>query len=244
MTIDFKWIIDHIPEIVMLVLPGYIFLVVFKFCEAGKRGNINPISIESLIASYIIMLIYTAIKAIVSNICNLFYTHTHIAIKAVVDFLRNLSRNDISNTIILLIFSVSIGAWLGHNLAKQSVKEFIEKHLKVSLYTNPWLEMPNGKEGDYVDVHLDNKNICYRGWFNTHFEHDGATWIVIGDYIQIDPLTKQELKDAGCNIDSKQEFRQPPQIIINMKDITRIEFLGIPKDSTDHLNAAGKQEHG
>lgn len=142
-------------------------------------------------------------------------------------------NNSVSNTIILLAFSASVGALLGYFLINQSVKAFVEKYLKVSMYANPWLEMPNGKTGDYVDVHLDGKSLCYRGWLNTHFEYNGETWIVIGDYIQIDPHTKRELEDAGCNIDSKKEFIRPPQIMLNLGDVTRVEFLGISKDVPD-----------
>lgn len=215
----------------MLVLPGYMFLVVFRFCGNGKHENVNPISVESLIATYIIILAYSAIKSVIRGLCDL--SHVDMYVPLIMEFLKNLSHNNVSDTIILLVFSASIGALLGCLLTSQSVKAFVEKHLKVSMYANPWVEMPNGKLGDYVDVHLDGKSLCYRGWLNTHFEYNGETWIVIGDYIQIDPHTKQGLEDAGCNIDSKKEFIQSPQIMINLKDVTRVEFLGISKDVSD-----------
>ena len=189
----------------MLILPGFIFLVSFKFCEAGKRGETKPISIECLIASYIVKLAY-----------------------AVVSKFLGVSDNSLADTIALLIFSVLTGALLGYIKAKQSTKEFIEKHLKVSLYSNLWLEMPDSKAGNYVDVHLKDECICYRGWFDTHFEHEGETWIILGDYIQIDPHKKTEIKDAGCNIDSQKQYEEGrhPKIAINLRDTTRIEFLG------------------
>lgn len=245
MTIDFKWVIDNIPKLVMLVLPGYIFLLCFKFCAAGKRGEDKPISIESIIASYIMTLVYSGLRGIVGSICNSIYSNEHSGINVVIDFLRDLAHNDIFSTIILILISASLGILLGIIITRQKTKEFIEKILGVSLFSNPWLELPNGKDGDYVDVHLKNNGTCYRGWFSTHFDYNGETWLVLGDHVQIDPLTKEEVEKSGTNLNNRQDFEQSPQIVINLKDIAQLEFLGIPKQDTtkgDNTKEQGKSK--
>ena len=107
MTIDFEWVITHVPELVMPVLPGYVFLVCFKFCGAGSRGYVKPVSVESLIASYIVTLLYTGLKASVGAFCSSVYEKAPPVIQAVISFARNIAQNVISNTIIPAIRKTS-----------------------------------------------------------------------------------------------------------------------------------------
>lgn len=226
MSINLEWLIGHIAELIMVVLPGYVFLACFQFCVTSRHGNIKPVSVECVIASYMLGLLYTGIQTVIITFCDGACASEQLTF----NFLRRQDQNKLLNTVMLLLFSAIIGVLLGRTLAKQTIKEFIEKHFTVSLFSNPWLEIPNGREGDYVDVHLKDEGVCYRGWFHTHFLYNNETWVVIGDYIQIDPHTKVELKDAGCNLGAKQGFKQSPQILVNLQDITRIEFLGIPRE--------------
>ena len=63
------------------------------------------------------------------------------------------------------------------------------------------------------------------------FEHDNETWLVIANHYLIDPTTKKRILPESVN-KVTDKFDSPPQIVINIKDVNRGEFAGVPADTT------------
>lgn len=127
----------------------------------------------------------------------------------------------------MTVLKQSLGSIIGFILATQKIKEFSEQHFHVSLFSNPWISLPNRKKGIYADVHLKEENLCYRGAFLRFFEHDNETWIVLANHYLVDPTTKKRILPEIINI-TTGKFDSPPQIVINVKDVNRVEFAAVP----------------
>lgn len=203
MTVDLAWIVEHLPELIQLVLPGYIFIKCFLLLSAEKKGFVNPISVNTLLISQFLLVPYY--------------------------FLQNMlgyERSDI-DLLTVSIIAAMLGSIIGFILATQKIKEFSEQHFHVSLFSNPWISLPNRKKGIYADVHLKEENLCYRGAFLRFFEHDNETWIVLANHYLVDPTTKKRILPEIINI-TTGKFDSPPQIVINVKDVNRVEFAAVP----------------
>lgn len=206
MNVDLAWIVEHLPELVQLVLPGYVFMKCYLFFSSEKREPTNPISISTLLTSQVLIVPYYFIKSTMGY-----------------------QKEDI-DLIAILIIAALLGTVIGAILATQRIKEFAEKYLHVSLFSNPWITLPNRKKGIYADIHLKDENLCYRGAFLRYFEHNGETWLVIANHYLIDPTTKERvLPDTISKHTGK--FDSPPQIVINIKDVNRVEFAEVPADT-------------
>lgn len=203
MTVDLAWIVEHLPELVQLVLPGYIFIKCFRLFSSGEKETTNPISMYTLLTSQLLLIPYF--------------------------FVQNALGYSKSNIDLMMVSFISalLGAIIGFVLTTQKIKEFVEKHFHVSLFSNPWITLPNRKKGIYADVHLKEENLCYRGAFLRFFEHDNETWLVIANHYLIAPTTKKRLLPEVVN-KTTDMFDSPPQIVINIKDVNRVEFAGVP----------------
>lgn len=206
MTVDLAWIVEHFPELVQLVLPGYIFIKCFLLFFAEKKEPVNPISVNTLLISQFLLVPYY--------------------------FLQSMFGYEKSNIdlVIVSIIAALLGSIIGFILATQQIKEFAEQHFHVSLFSSPWISLPNRKKGIYADVHLKEENLCYRGAFLRFFEHDNETWIVIANHYLIDPTTKKRILPEPVNT-AVGKFDSPPQIVINVKDVNRVEFAAVPADT-------------
>lgn len=203
MTVNLEWIVEHLPELVQLVLPGFIFIKCLLFFSTGNKGSANPISINTLLISQFLLVLYYSVQKAFG------YDKSNIDL-VLVSFLAAL-----------------LGAIIGIILATQKIKEVIEKHFHVSLFSNPWIVLPNRKKGIYADVHLKEENLCYRGAFLRFFEHDNETWLVLANHYLIDSTTKERISPETANRIT-DNFDSPPQIVINLKDVNRVEFAGVP----------------
>lgn len=65
MTVDLAWIVEHLPELVQLVLPGYIFIKCFLFFSTEKKEPTNPISINTLLTSQLLLVPYYFMQNII-----------------------------------------------------------------------------------------------------------------------------------------------------------------------------------
>ena len=203
MTVDLAWIVEHLPELVQLVLPGFIFIKCLLFFSTGKQGSTNPVSINTLLTSqFLLALYYSAQKA----------------------FGYDKSSIDL---VLVSFVAALLGAIIGIILTTQKIKEVTEKYLHVSLFSNPWIILPNRKKGIYADVHLKEENLCYRGAFLRFFEHNNETWLVLANHYLIDSTTKTRISPETAN-KITDKFDSPPQIVINLKDVNRVEFAGVP----------------
>lgn len=207
MLIDLAWIVENLPELVQSVLPGYIFIRCFLLFSAGEKEITNPISVHTLLASQLLLAPYYFVQNALGY-----------------------SKNNIDLMIVSFIAAL-FGVIIGFVLTTQKVKNFFEKHFHISLFSNPWITLPNRKKGIYADVHLKEENLCYRGAFLRFFEHDNEIWLVLANHYLIDPTTKKKIIPETVH-KAIDKFDSPPQIVINIKDVNRVEFAGVPANKT------------
>ena len=204
MSIDLKELIQILPDLIMLLLPGWIFLFLYRFC-ARRPHKTSVIALENIISSYVLTLCYTSVS-------NYFFKTTSIV------------------PIVLLSFSAAIGVLLGCIRVSSFVKEHVGEIFGIRLEESVWEGIADMQKGVYVRVFLEGENLVYKGIYRRYYLSSGETWIQLQEYTvrQITNVSYEEENKLPCLYSYKSKANH--LVAINTKDIKRIELL-YDKDS-------------
>lgn len=186
--------------LLMLILPGSIFLLLYRFTARLPNGKFT-ISVEVVVGSYILNLI--------------------------VQVLFGEIENGVQADMLLLVVSACLGFLAGWLRTRPRVEKCVGEIFGVRIEDSVWEAIADMEQGCFVNVFLDQEQLMYKGAYRRYFPKDGETWIELQEY------SVQRTRDHVCLAEeSIYTHKGSPQhmVVINIKDITRIEIL-YAKDS-------------
>ena len=191
-----------LPQIVMLFLPGWIFVWVYRFISRRPYKKIS-FSIEIIVTSYVLSLI---IPSLLSPIDKVFGSSLK------------------SSPTALLFVTLMLGTFLGYLRGLPKAEKIIGSILGVRLEESIWEGITDIERGCYIQVFLNCEKITYRGIFRRFFKDGSDTWIELQAYTA---WTISELPRSKENHDSPlYSYKNRPEniVAIKTKEINRIEI--------------------
>lgn len=203
MTIDIEKLLAILPQVVMLLLPGWAFIWTYRFVSRRPYKRLS-FSIEIVVLSYVFSLIIPPPLAFVDRLLG-----------------TSLKTSSVALLCVVLILGVTFGYFRG--LPK--TEKIIGNILGVRLEESIWEGITDIERGCYVQVFLDGEKITYRGAFRRFFTDGNDTWIELQSY------TAWSLSAESRTAENKDgllySYKDHPEnmVAIKSKNINRIEIL-------------------
>lgn len=195
---DLADLIQIIPDIIGLFLPGYIVVALCNWLINNKM-DIYIIGIWSLVISYLIQNFYSAI---------------HIFLITDVDI------NESIKIVIYIITALIVPFCIVEIYNCNYIKKYLEKYNHKSIFNDVFKATIDYKQRTIMHIYLKNSNVMYSGIFKYNEENGVNSYIVLINYTsyKTDSDSFEIMSDAqGGNVKSS--------VIINMQDIERIELI-------------------
>ena len=208
MSFDFEWIITHLADISILVLPGYLCQKAYRFRVSSNTPDIRILSIESVIISYIFSIIYDCLRLMLG--------------------IESELETELKCVILIAVSSI-LGFIFGCILSCPKIEKLVANHLHLSISNNPWHVLPNKEFGRYVKVYLKDENIYYSGSISRQFDYKGETWICIANWTRVTICNGETQEKSSCK---STDDIVPPEVVLNLSNIKRLEFSAIPASAT------------
>lgn len=195
MNIDLSELVKILPDVIMLILPGSIFLCLFCFLARRPIKKIS-INIEVIVISYVL--------------------------KLIAFFLFGELDGDVNEALCILLFSACTGGIIGWIIGLPCVENVVGEFLGVRIEDSVWAGIADMQKGCYVNVFLEKEKIVYHGSFRRYYPSEGETWIELQGYI-VQKVGSDGQIEPSAIYSHKNEDHQ--MVVINTKNIERIEIV-------------------
>lgn len=196
-------LIDRINEILLYIVPGYIFISIFDFILFKEKSNnednhSNLIILKSIALSYFLKLFY-------DKIITLFFPKYSI------------------KYFLYMVISVIVSSILAYLLAiflqSKILKKILRKiRIRRPINSNIWLDVVS--DGCWLRVFLKDEQKSYLGICILHESHKNEPIVVLTKYQILN-----EYEEVVCDY-SNDNTRK---IVLNLKDFERVEVVDAPK---------------
>lgn len=199
-------LLQQFPELLSWIVPGLLFMFGFqRFKYEEYRNEKERISVLNAICiSFFIR-----------------YTVITLLLRFPGDSLWGFDRNfwiAICSCSIALLFGALFG-WVS-NLSV--VKRVSEKHLHLTIDSNPFFDLADKKRGCYVRVYLKaNKGEYVYGIYSNCYNRVNEDWVVVKNAIRV----KGKLDVNTENLYSPPQNARTTKLLINTKEIELIEYV-------------------
>ncbi len=198
MNISVEDLIKILPDILMFILPGWIFLQIY--CLFIRKFSLKlAVNIETILLSYILQLS--------AGIC------------------YGLVSNNQPSSAGILTFSALAGTAIGFIRTRPWFEKIIGKKIGLRLETSIWEGIIDRKKGVYVRVFLVGEDNIYKGAFSRYFSADGETWIELQAYTVRKISGKSYANETADSFLYSYKGKAEHMVAINVKNISRIELL-------------------
>lgn len=193
-------LIDKIPDILLFIVPGYIFVSIFNFILFKDKRNdensqTNFIILKSISISYIFKLFLDKIKTITC--------------------LSKCSIDDSLNAIILVVACLLISYVTALICRTKSFNKFLLKiGIRRTINSDIWLDIVS--DGCWLRVFSKDEQKSYLGQCRFHESHKNEPIIVLIKYQILD-----EYNDVICDYSNNVNRK----IVLNLKDFERVEVV-------------------
>lgn len=158
--LDINTIINILPEIIIYVVPGFLFLSVHNFICAKQKEETNNLLIKSIVISYIFINIMKFIELV----------------------FKYKFEDDLFSLITILLSILS--SYYISRLYNSNVFDKILALLIInkSVHDDIWNDIIDVKHGMYMEVYLPNEKVSYYGQFRNSESKKDNKYIVISNY--------------------------------------------------------------
>lgn len=194
--IDIHELINIVPDLINMFLPGYIFILIYGWMNA-KKYNVTVLSIGSLFISYTISVFYTAVHNVILSSYDF-----NEAIKSLVYIASG------------LIFSLIVIRLQNTELYKKLMRKINHK----SIHDDIFDDIIDYDKKTKLQIYLKSSPVIYIGTFKTREENGCDSYISLINYVSMNKNSKEIIFNP-------QEKALNSSVVINLRDIERIEVI-------------------
>lgn len=171
---EISLIISNISTLLIYFIPGYWFLVIFRFL-CNKKWDKSIVLLMSCVISYIALSLIT-----------LFYTNDNILIVSAISI--------IINTIIAILSSF---IYKSHAFNTLLIKVFHK-----TVHDDIWHDVFDFENGSNLKVYFRNKDYYVIGSYRISEDKGNDSWFAISGYGKYDKVTNNPIEDSFIDDDS------------------------------------------
>lgn len=193
---NLKEIIEILPSIVLYVVPGYLFLWVYRFRLSLEIDKDEYLLLKSIVISYLIIFPIDSI----GELCNC------------------ISSNSNLGKIVIILIAIGAGYVFSCVVVSDLFKKLLKK-LKIyrSVYSNIWNDVIDDVHGLWIKAYMPEEKLIYKGDIVRYEEKKDTenTYLVLSNYTLLNydgkVIVSRENEDNSC-------------VMINSRNVSRIEL--------------------
>ena len=214
-NVDLNELLQQLPEFLSWVVPGLLFMFSFQRLKYEERNHEK----ESI--------------SILKAVCiSFFLRYTVILVLSWFsgDWLWGLDRSvwiAICSCFAAILFGVLSG-WVS-NLSV--IKSFSEKHLHLTINSNPFYDLADKKNGCFIRVmpKRNEKHYIF-GMYSNCYNRGNEDWIVVQYAVRIDGDYNIEQEQQYYEIIKNTDGITNTKLIINSREIDSIEYVYVQEN--------------
>lgn len=188
-------LIDHIPSLLQYVVPGFVFLTIL-FVHNGWSISDSAKSVWSVVISYVLYVILTIVNNWLPATCTM-------------------NTVELFGVQFLCAILVAIGC--SALIQARWFQTFVRRHWKKSIHPNVWDDMIDYDLGNTLVFTMKEQGVTYAGTFEAIEEKGLESWVVLRDYVLVDPAT-------NTYAESIIQQHHPARLMINLRDVLSVEI--------------------
>lgn len=209
-NVDLNELLQQIPVLLSWIVPGLLFMFTFQRLKYEER-NQEKESISILKAVCISFFVRYLIILVLSWISG--------------DWLLGLDRN-VWIAICSCFTAILFGFLSGWVSSLSAIKKFSEKYLHLTIYSNPFYDLADKKNGCFIRVMLKRykKHYIY-GMYSNCYNRGNEDWIVVQYAVRIDGDYNIEQEQQYYELIKNTDNLKNTKLLINSKEIDSVEYV-------------------